>query len=140
MQQIYIKPKLANITHPVILFKLTKSYKKDMEPWQLYAVTRGQWKMNFKNAQNFKYAFACDAGLVVEVFEIESWHACNETMNDLEKSYRKSLQLFNGKEGRIEFVGKIAPESIRKQYKNTNVVKYLGKTQKEFKYITPENS
>ena len=27
----YIKPKLANIIHPVILFKLTKSYKEDME-------------------------------------------------------------------------------------------------------------
>ena len=104
-----------------------------MKPWQLYAVIRGQWKMNRKNAEKFQYAFACDAGLVVEIYEIESWHACNETMTDDEKSYRKSLGLFNGEEGRIEFTGKVAPEEIRKQYKNTNVFTYLGKTQKEFK-------
>lgn len=139
MTQFYIKPKLANITHPVILFKLTKSYKKDMEPWQLYAVTRGQWKMNMKNAKEYKYAFACDAGLVVEVYEIESWHSCNETMDEREKGYRKANKLFDKEEGRIEFVGKIAPEEIRKQYRNSNVVADLGKTQKEFKYITPKN-
>jgi hypothetical protein len=111
-----------------------------MEPWQLYAVTRGQWKMNMKNAEEYKYAFACDAGLVVEVYEIESWHSCNETMNEQEKEYRKAHKLFSGEEGRIEFVGKIAPEEIRKQYKNSNVVKYWGRSQKEFKYIKTENN
>lgn len=140
MAPFYVKPKLANITHPVILFKLTRSYQTDMEPWQLYAVTRGQWKMNMKKAEEYKYAFACDAGLVVEVYEIESWHTCNETMDEREKAYRKAKKLFGNEEGRIEFVGKIAPEEIRKQYRNSNVVADLGKTQKEFKYITPENS
>ena len=84
MREIYIKPKIVEIVHPVIMFKLAKSYKKDMEPWQLYTVTRGQWKMDMDRAKEFKYAFACDAGLVVEVYEIESWHMCNETMSDLE--------------------------------------------------------
>jgi hypothetical protein len=88
----------------------------------------------------YKYAFACDAGLVVEVYEIESWHSCNETMNEQEKEYRKAHKLFSGEEGRIEFVGKIAPEEIRKQYKNSNVVKYWGRSQKEFKYIKTENN
>ena len=140
MRQIYIKPKLANIVHPVIMFKLAKSYKRGMEPWQLYAVTRGQWKMNIKNAQEYKYAFACDAGLVVEVYEIESWHPCNDSMNDQEKQYRKANNLFAGEEGRIEFLGKIAPEEIRKQYLNSNVVEYWGRSQTPFKYVMPEIS
>ena len=140
MTQYYIKPKLTNIIHPVIMFKLAKSYKKDMEPWQLYAVTRGQWKMNMNNAKDYKYALACDAGLVVEVFEIESWHQCNETMNNQEKEYRKENNLFVGKEGRIEFVGKIAPAEIRKQYFNSNVVKYWDRSQTPFKYVMPSTN
>lgn len=28
----YIKPKLANIIHPVIMFKLTQGYEPAMEP------------------------------------------------------------------------------------------------------------
>ncbi|MHB1105021.1 MAG: hypothetical protein ACYCZ2_01555 [Lutibacter sp.] len=136
----YIKPKLAEIKHPLIMFKLAKSYKKGMEPWQLYAVTRGQWKMSIKKAKDYKYALACDAGLVVEVYEIESWHPCNETMNEQEKEYRKANKLFAGEEGRIEFVGKIAADEIKKQYFNSNVVKYWGKSQTPFKYIDSEIS
>lgn len=137
MNRFYIKPKIANIVHPVIMFKLAKSYKIDMEPWQLYAVTRGQWKLNINNAKEYKYAFACDSGLVVEVFEIESWHSCNDTMNEQEKEYRKANKLFAGEEGRIEFVGKIATEEVSKQYKNSNVVKYWGRSQTPFKYVNP---
>lgn len=139
MRQIYIKPKIAEITHPVIMFKLAKSYKKDMEAWQLYTVTRGQWKMDPNKAKEFKYALACDAGLVVEVYEIETWHDCNETMTDQEIGYRKANKLFGGDNGRIEFVGKIAPEEIRKKYKNSNVVAYWGKSQTPFKYVAPNS-
>ncbi len=137
MTQYYIKPKLANIIHPVIMFKLAKSYKKDMEPWQLYAVTRGQWKMNINIASQYKYAFACDAGHVIEVFEIDSWHKCGETMSVKEKEYRKINGLYVGEEGRIEFIGKVAPDEIRNLYKNTNVKDYWGKSQTPFKYIMP---
>ena len=135
----YIKPKLANIIHPVIMFKLTQSYEQAMEPWQLYAVTRGQWKMDINKAKQFKYALACDAGLVVEVYEIETWHQSNETMSEEELLYRRAKGLHAGETGRIEFVGKIAPEEIRKQYNKTNVVKYWGRSQTPFKYINPEN-
>ena len=128
----YIKPKLAEITEPVIMFKLAQSYKKDMEPWQLYAITRGQWKMSAKTVAPYRYAFACDAGLVVEVYEIMTWHNCNETMNEQEKQYRKANGLFSGEAGRIEFIGEIAPDAIRKKYKNSNVVKYWGKSQTPF--------
>ena len=133
----YVKLKDAKIVHHVIMFKLAKSYKKDMEPWQLYAVTRGQWKMNINIASQYKYAFACDAGHVIEVFEIESWHPCGETMNDQEKQYRKMNNLFAGAKGRIEFIGKVAPDEIRNLYKNTNVKDYWGKSQTPFKYIIP---
>jgi hypothetical protein len=135
----YIPPKLANIIHPVIMFKLAKSYEKEMEPWQLYTVTRGQWKMDINNAKQFKYALACDAGLVVEVYEIETWHQSNETMDERELGYRRDKRLHAGEAVRIEFVGKIAPEEIRKQYNKTNVVKYWGKSQTPFKYIEPNN-
>ena len=135
----YIKPKLANIIHLVIMFKLTQGYQQDMEPWQLYTVTRGQWKMDINKAKQFKYALACDAGLVVEVYEIETWHQSNETMSEEELLYRRANRLHAGETGRIEFVGKIAPEEIRRQYNKTNVVKYWGKSQTPFKYIEQNN-
>ena len=114
MKQNYVPPKKANITHPVILFKLTKSYNENMEPWQLYTATRGQWDMNLDQAQKFKYALACDAGLVVEVYEIQSWHKSNETMNEKELAFRRAKNLHAGP-GKLEFVGEIATEEIRKQ-------------------------
>ena len=58
-------------------------------------------------------------------------------MNNQEKEYRKENNLFVGKEGRIEFVGKIAPAEIRKQYFNSNVVKYWDRSQTPFKYVMP---
>ena len=106
MSQIYIKPKIVEIFHPVIMFKLAKSYSPDIKDLQLYTVTRGQWKMDVNKAKNFKYAFACDAGLVVEVYEIESWHLCNQTMTVEEIEYRKANKLFDQHKDRIEFVGK----------------------------------
>lgn len=108
-----------------------------MEDWQLYAVTRGQWKMRIEKAAQYKYAFACDGGSVKEVFEIESWHSCGDSMENLEKEYRKTNNLFAGDSGRIEFIGKIAPQEIRKLYVNTNVRDYWGKSQTPFKYVDP---
>ena len=135
MRQPYVKPKKANITHPVILFKLRKSYDKDMEAWQLYAATRGQWDINITKAKDYKYALACNGGLVVEVYQIESWHNSNDSMNERELEFRKHKKLYAG-EGKIEFVGKLAPEEIRKRYKNTNVLEYWGKsTRNSFKYV-----
>lgn len=135
--KIFVKLKDAKIVHPVIMFKLAKSYKKDMEPWQLYAVTRGQWKMDINKASQFKYALACDAGHVIEVFEIDSWHKCGKTMSEKEKEYRKINGLYGEEEGRIEFIGKVAPDEIRKLYRDTNVKDYWGSSQTPFKYIMP---
>ena len=135
MPKRYIKPRIVEITHPVIMFKLTKSYKTHMEDWKLYTAVRGQWKMDINKAKKFQYAFACDAGLVKEVYEIESWHKADDTMTEKELEFRKVNKLHVSQTDRIEFIGKKAPYEIRKKYCNTNVVKYWGKSQTQFKYI-----
>ena len=88
-----------------------------------------------KKACEYSYAFSCDAGLVVEVYEIETWHAAGTTMNAEEKNYRKACGLSHGEKERIEFKGKIAPAEIRKLYINTNVKEYWGRSQTPFKYV-----
>ena len=56
-------------------------------------------------------------------------------MTEKELEFRKVNKLHVSQTDRIEFIGKKAPDEIRKKYCNTNVVEYWGKSQTPFKYI-----
>jgi hypothetical protein len=98
----YLKSKSENKSNfspedPIVLIKVSKNYKEDMTPTELYEVTRKSWIMSQSKLPKIKYAVAAAAGLTREVYSITKWYPV---------------------ENRWAFIGEVAPEEIRKKYVN----------------------
>lgn len=103
----------ANITDPVISFKINQTYWEGMSSGELYEITRGIWKVG-PRSERARYAFAVYRGEIVEVFEIDHWQEAGATPYEYRVHDPEVLAV------RREFVGRVAPQSVRD--------KYVGKT------------
>ncbi len=116
------------ITENVILLRISKNYSIGMSEFELYEATRGYWPVNLERAMKAKYALPVYDGLILEVYMITQWFKAGSTMMEDETLYKSR------KKGNYEFVGKLAPPSIREKYKGKNVstffangrMKYVG--------------
>ena len=84
----------------------TKAWKNDgwaseMEN-PVYEATRWSWVVSLSSVKDYKYVLSVYDSVVVEVFEVESWH-------EREDSNRKY------------FTGKLAPEAIRSIFKDKRI-------------------
>lgn len=115
----YYAAKPVKITDPVILIRVNQLYRHGMPASELYDITRGVWVLSAARASKMKYVFAVYEGVVREVFEPEKWMPAlttkYPTRNDLVPEDAK---------GRIEFIGKVAPEAIRQKYLLGDVTAY----------------
>ncbi|MCG3136198.1 MAG: hypothetical protein HJJLKODD_00023 [Phycisphaerae bacterium] len=102
--------------HAVILIKINRSFRQRMSAVELYDATRCCWKINPQRHQP-KYAFAVYHSVVQEVYEIVQWVRGGQTFNTLVQIPLDS--------DRWEFVGRIAPEPLRKRYRYKNVSEYV---------------
>jgi hypothetical protein len=84
---------------------------------ELYDATRASWKVGEKRRQQAKYAFAVFEGIVREVYEIKSWLKAGSTFNSLYPSSQPA--------DRWEFVGRLAPDHLRRHYINRDVSRYF---------------
>ena len=107
---IYQK-KQIDITEPCVLIRISKAYRSRITPTQLYDATRSSWVVGKKKREQAKFALAVFEGVVREVYEISTWVEAGET-------YREDNPNGNFVEGRWEFVGKVADETIRSKYRN----------------------
>jgi hypothetical protein len=115
----YYAAKPVNITDPIILIRVNQLYRHGMPAAELYDITRGVWVLSAERASKMKYVFAVYEGVVREVYEPEKW------MPALTTKYPTRTDLVpDDANGRIEFVGKIADESIRRRYLLGNVAVY----------------
>ena len=115
----YYAAKPVNITDPVILIRVNQLYRHGMPAAELYDITRGVWVLSSERASKMKYVFAVYEGVVREVYEPEKW------MPALTTKYPTRTDLVpDDANGRIEFVGKIAPEAIRQKYLLGDVTAY----------------
>ena len=104
-----------DFSHPTAIIRLTKYYRPGLENERvaLYEATRAHWSIKKDhNITKTKVALSVHEGIVIEVYEIAAWVPANSTM----MVYRMD----KGNSDRVEFVGDIAKESIRK--------KFLGKS------------
>ncbi len=111
----------VEISDPVLLIRINRQFKYGMSADALYECTRGIWVIG-ERRYKAKYAMAVYAGIVREVYEIESWHRAGTTIYATRD--QKKLSENNN---RWEFVGNIAPEQIRSRY-NGRSVGYLFRT------------
>ena len=115
----YYAAKPVKITDPVILIRVNQLYRHGMPAAELYDITRGVWVLGLSRAYKIKYVFAVYEGVVREVFEPEKW------MPALTTKYPTRTDLVpEDAKGRIEFIGKVAPEAIRQKYLLGDVTSY----------------
>lgn len=101
----------VEVVHPSVLIRINRSFEYEGSADQLYEATRGVWVIGPRRAM-VKFAMAVYAGVIREVYEIESWHPAGSTPYKT----RDQNALANNKTNRWEFVGKPADEQLRKQY------------------------
>lgn len=119
------------VVHDVIAFKINQTFRYGLSPIELYDITRHSWIMSNRK-ERAKYAFAVYQGVVQEMYQIEAWLPQNSTLN----TKHLNSEINTGRNTkRWEFVGNIAPESIRDVYLYKNVSHYLRSNQRSFEYI-----
>ena len=115
----YYAAKPVKIVDPVILIRVNQLYRHGMPAAELYDITRGVWVLSAERASKMKYVFAVYEGVVREVYEPERW------LHALTTPYPNRTDLVpEDAKGRIEFVGKPAPEAIRQKYLLGDVTAY----------------
>jgi len=101
----------ANIKQPAIVIRINDLYRPDMTEAELYDATRSAWRVG-KRCESAELAFCVFEGVVREVYEITGWLQGGSTFTH-QRMGRKQLS-----RDRLEFVGTIADERIRKRYVN----------------------
>lgn len=108
----------VEVVHPSLLIRINRLYRHGMSDAELYEVTRGTWKLGSKRALA-RHAFSVFHGVVRAVYEIESWHPARTT------PYHVRVFGNAPQEGRWEFMGKLAEDSIRTMYLGRSVQDYF---------------
>lgn len=106
-----LSPQAADITDPSLLIRINRHFKYGMSADALYENTRGIWVIGGRRYLA-KFAMAVYAGIIREVYEIQSWHRAGETLY----STRVQSELAKERDRRWEFLGHVAPEPTRSRY------------------------
>lgn len=121
---------LEDFDDNVMLIRINKLYRNDMNAYELYEATRAYWRVNIEQAKKAKYVLAVYYGMVLEVYEVTEWFPAFSTMMYQRVTNPEELK------HRYEFVGKVAPEMIRKKYKDKSVAGIFTKgEQNPIRYI-----
>ena len=113
-----MKPIKIRAQDAVLLIRINQLYYAGMPPHELYEITRGVWPIAMKNAQKAQFALAIFNNIVREVYEVSGWFDAGQTAY-----FYRTPESVNAP-GRIEFVGRIAPDDVRKRYLLKSVSEY----------------
>jgi uncharacterized protein len=109
----------VQITDPVLVVNINRTFRFEMPAMELYDATRSAWVIGDRK-EMARFALAVYQGTVQEVYEIKGWYPNNSTMN----SRKPEDSPIN--EERWEFVGRIASPDIRRRYLYKDVSDYVG--------------
>ena len=125
-----------DITENVMFIKVN-GYHYGMSDYQLYDQTRRSWKVNEDRVKQVEYAFAIYEELVLEVYKIAGWFPAHTTYNTIPVSEEIIKHDIDGQ--RLEFVGQVADENIRKKYVGKSVTSFYKRgEQNPIKYVLKE--
>lgn len=111
-----------NITEPVVLIRTSRLFRQGMSDKELYEITRGVWKIG-ENRKRVEYAFCVADGIVREIYKIQKWQPAGTTL--YETSVMLDANIKDKWVGRWEFIGQIAPDTIRNKYIGKSVADYF---------------
>ncbi len=116
------------IMEPALLIRVTQLYRPQMPPLELYDATRGVWVLG-EQRHDVRFALAVFEGIVREVYEISAWLPAGSAL------YSRSHAEVDAP-NRWEFVGRLAPERVRKKYIDRDVSAYLPRgAQNPLRYV-----
>lgn len=115
----------ADIQHPSLLIRINRMFDYDMDEQALYEYTRGVWVIGEERRRYAKLAMAVYAGIIRQVYEIESWHRAGSTPYNI----RSQAELAEDAAKRWEFIGHVADASICDRYVGHSVEHYLKRGQ-----------
>lgn len=120
----------VQIKHPCVLIRINERFRYGMTPIELYDATRGVWRIR-PNLDRARFALAVFDGVVQEVYEIAEWFPGGTTQSTRDDT---------DDESRWEFVGRVAPEAIRKRYRFKAVRRHFPRgAQNPIRYVGPES-
>lgn len=130
--EVFYAPTNADITDAVMLITINRIFRNGMTERELYEATRGVWaNHSFERLAGVRFVFAVFEGIVREVYQPELWRP-----GRLDGYASRPALTPEDIAGRVEFIGKLAPEEIRKRYIDTSVRGYLGQgSQNPCRYI-----
>ncbi len=102
------------VTEPALLIRIPRFYRRGMSAQALYEATRGVWKVG-QRREVAKFAFAVFEGLIMAVYEIESWHPAGSTVYTTRHSEEVR------RPGRWEFCGREAGGNMAAKYVGRSV-------------------
>ncbi|HOX06392.1 MAG TPA: hypothetical protein PK280_08325 [Planctomycetota bacterium] len=111
--------KQVNIKEPAILIRISRLYRYDMNPVELYDTTRGAWRVG-PRCEKAELALAVFQGICREVYRVRQWFKSGATFNSRHNGRGSKLP------GRREFVGIVAEDKLRKRYVDRYVGHYLA--------------
>jgi uncharacterized protein len=109
-----------NIIEPALLIRTSRLFRQGMSDKELYEITRGVWKIGL-NRERAEYAFCVPNGIVQEIYKIQRWQPAGTTRYETRPTMDTNI------EGRWEFIGQIAPDTIRNKYIRKSVAHYFAK-------------
>jgi hypothetical protein len=120
--EVFYAPTDTAVPDPVMLITINRLYRNGMTAGELYEATRGVWaNHSLERLAGVRLVFAVFEGIVREVYKPELWRPAGTVGYDT----RPPLTPEDIK-GRVEFVGKLAPDEVRKRYINTSVRHLIG--------------
>jgi serine/threonine protein kinase len=110
---------VAGIDESVVVININQQFPYVRNADDLYNCTRSMWRIDRARASRARYAFSVYQGEIKEVYTVDRWMpATDETIRYWQGRNKEQGKYFPPEvdHGRSEFVGKIAPEHIRKKY------------------------
>lgn len=119
----------AEIDDPVLLVRITKTYRPNLTADELYDATRGSWVLGARR-ESVEYVLSVHDGVVQEVYRVDRWAPGGST------EYLTDVHSGPHSPDRWEFEGEVARTEIRHKYWNKSVKQYLSPSnQNPIRYV-----
>ena len=106
-----------DLDEDIVVIKINRLYREEMSEEALYEATRGIWKRKIESVEGTDYCLSVYKGEVVEVYKIDEWLPAGTI------PMKTRTILPERTAGRVEFVGKVAPDELRNKYIGKSVAK-----------------
>jgi hypothetical protein len=112
--RLYNAEKLLKINNDCVIININKKYPKGGIGLSIYDATKETWTISKKKLSNIKFVLSEYKGLIVEVFEVESWYEKDRGYTTKSKKYGQTKTGYG-------FKGTVANPNVRDLYINKSI-------------------